>query len=58
MADSTEVETTPTSAIAVEDKVSVSIVFRNVPKEKRAQLEQFAKEFAKKYRKLVNYIEK
>lgn len=58
MADPAEVKTTPTSAIAVEDKISVSLVFRDVPKEKRVQLEEFAKEFSKKHRKLVNYIEK
>lgn len=58
MAESTEVKEIPTSAITVEDKVSVSLVFRGVPKEKRVQLERFAKEFSKKHRKLVNYIEK
>jgi hypothetical protein len=58
MTDSKEVETTPTSAVAVDEQVSVSLVFRNVPEEKRAKLEQFAREFTKKHRKLLNYIEK
>lgn len=58
MADSTEVEAIPNSAVTVDEKVSVSLIFRNVPKEKREKLEQFAKDFSKKHRKLVNYIEK
>lgn len=37
---------------------TVSLIFRNVPKEKRKELEKKAREFAKKHRKLVNYIEK
>lgn len=58
MAESKDIEARPNSAAAVEEKVSVSVVFRDVPKEQRERLEQFAKEFSKKYRKLVNYIEK
>lgn len=44
--------------VASNDQVAVSLVFRGVPKDKRVQLEKLAREFTKKYRKLVNYIEK
>lgn len=60
MGNSTDVDrtTTPNSAVTVDEKVAVSLVFRNVSKENREKLEQLAKAFAKKHRKLVNYIEK
>jgi hypothetical protein len=58
MADSKEIEQKPTSEVIADEQVSVSLIFRNVPEEKRAKLEQLAKDLGKKYRKLVNYIEK
>ena len=58
MSDPTEVQAPPSLPVASGEKISVSLVFRDVPKDKRQQLEALAKEFAKKHRKLVNYIEK
>ncbi|WP_185073907.1 hypothetical protein [Pseudomonas protegens] len=58
MNKSTDVEELSKRPAAPGEQVAVSLVYRDVPKEKRKQLETIAKEFAKKHRKLVNYIEK
>lgn len=58
MNKSTDVEELSKLPAAPGEQVAVSLVYRDVPKEKRKQLETIAKEFAKKHRKLVNYIEK
>lgn len=58
MTDPKEIKPEESKRVAENQNVSVSVVFRNVPKDKRIALEKIAKDFSKKYRKLVNYIEK
>ncbi|EFA7475122.1 hypothetical protein OYC38_17535 [Escherichia coli] len=58
MTDSKEIKPEESTTVAENNNVSVSVIFRNVPKDKRAALEKLAKDFSKKHRKLVNYIEK
>ncbi len=58
MTDPKEIKPEENTTVAENKNVSVSVVFRNVPKDKRIALEKIAKEFSKKHRKLVNYIEK
>lgn len=58
MTDSNKIKPKETTSVSENNSVSVSLVFRNVPKDKRIALEKLAKEFSKKHRKLVNYIEK
>ncbi|EPI9087742.1 hypothetical protein ACTBT5_003142 [Yersinia enterocolitica] len=58
MNDVKETQPNTNSVSKAEEDVSVSLVFRNVPKEKRVALEKLAKEFTRKHRKLMNYIEK
>lgn len=56
MTDSKEIK--PEESTTVAENNNVSVIFRNVPKDKRAALEKLAKDFSKKHRKLVNYVEK
>ena len=58
MTDSKEIKPEESTTVAENNNVSVSVIFRNVPKDKRATLEKLAKDFSKKHRKLVNYVEK
>lgn len=58
MTESKEVQTKESTGVSSSEKIAISLVYRGVPKDKRKELEKIAKEFTKKYRKLVNYIEK
>lgn len=58
MTNSKNVKVKNNSEISSNERVVVSLVYRDVPKDKRIKLEKLAREFTKKHRKLVNYIEK
>ena len=50
MTDSKEIKPEESTTVAENNNVSVSVIFRNVPKDKRATLDKLAKDFSKKHR--------
>ena len=58
MTKSKDIISKEATGVITDENVAISLVFRNVPEDKRIELEKLAREFSKKKRKLVNYIEK
>ncbi len=58
MTDSKDIIKKNETGVTADENVAISLVFRNVSQDKRVELEKLAREFSKKKRKLVNYIEK